>query len=144
METQEFLGNVELFRHLDKEALDDLASRTKLVSFADGPIVKDADPSDGFYVIRFGAAKVTKASDRAETEVVLAILRQGDSFGEIGLIDGLPRTASVVTMQPTECYFLSRDGFMAALEQHPEIARGLLPGLAGMVRSADQWIAHLL
>ena len=121
-----------------------MASRTRLVSFVDGPIVKDADPSDGFYIIRFGAAKVTKASDRAETEVVLAILGPGDSFGEIGLVDGSPRTANVVAMQPTECYFLPRDDFMAALQQHPEIARGLLPALASMVRSADQWIAHLL
>jgi CRP-like cAMP-binding protein len=75
---------------------------------------------------------------------VLAILGQGHSFGEIGLLDGLPPSANVTAMESMECYFLSRDAFLTALEQNPEIAVGLLRVLAGMVRSADQWIAQLL
>ena len=47
-------------------------------------------------------------------------------------------------MEPMECYVLSRDDFMPALEENPEIALGMLPCLANMVRSADQWIAQLL
>jgi len=48
---------------------------------------------DGLYIIEAGWAKVTKASESGETEAVLEILQPGSCFGEIGLIDGLPRTA---------------------------------------------------
>ena len=74
----------------------------------------------------------------------MAILQPGSCFGEIGLIDGLPRTATVTAMEPTWCYFLPRDAFLAALEENPQIAVGMLPALASMVRNADQWIAQLL
>jgi len=47
-------------------------------------------------------------------------------------------------MEPMECYGLSRDDFLPALEEYPEIALGMLPGLANMVRSTDQWIAQVL
>jgi CRP-like cAMP-binding protein len=89
-------------------------------------------------------AKVTKGSDGWEAEAVLGILRQGQWFGEIELIDGLPPFANVTAMEPMECCFLPRETFMSALENNPEIAVGLLPGLGTMVRNADQWIAQLL
>ena len=69
--------------------------------------------------------------------VDLATLTRGDFFGEIGLIDGLPRSANVTAMQLTECYFLPRPVFLTALRESPEIALGLLPALTRMVRNAD-------
>lgn len=74
----------------------------------------------------------------------MAVLRRGDCFGEIGLIDGLPPSANVTAMEPMECHFLAREAFWAALEEGPEIALGMLPGLAHMARNAHQWIATLL
>jgi len=56
--------------------------------------------------------KVAKsAADNAGLEAVLDILRQGNSFCEIGLIDGLPRSANVVAIGPSVCYFLPQDAF---------------------------------
>ena len=74
----------------------------------------------------------------------MAILKPGSSFGEISLIDGFPSSANVTTMEPTWCYYLPRDAFLTALEENPEIAVGMLPALASMVRNADQWIGKLL
>ena len=144
METAEFLGNVELFKRVKPQALEHLATQVRLVDLPEGHIIKDSDPVDGLYIIKTGMAKVTKTADRWEGEAVLAILRRGNSFGELGLIDGLPRSANVTAMEPTQCYFLPRDNFLLALEQNPEIAAGMLPALAVMVRNADQWIAQLL
>ena len=75
---------------------------------------------------------------------MLAILSQGDSFGEIGLIDGLPRSADVTAMNAVECYILERDDYLAVLEQHPEMARSMLEALASMVRNADAWLARTI
>lgn len=144
MEAEEFLTKVTLFRQLERTALEHLAAQMRLLYFPEGLIVKEGDSGDGFYIIKAGVAKITRSSGPGRAEAVLALLRRGDSFGEVALIDGLPRTANVTAMQPMECYFLPRDAFLAALEQYPRIAKDLLPSLAGMVRVADQWVAHLL
>ena len=146
METVDLLAKVDLFKRLEPGALERLATQVRLLSFPVGRvIIKDKDAPDGLYIIKSGMAKVTKgAAETAGLEAVLGILRQGNSFGELGLIDGLPRSAQVTAMAPMECYFLSRDSFLAALKENPEIALAMLPALAAMVRNANQWVAQLI
>jgi len=146
--TTEFLAKIGLFKHLKADALASLASQVRLIYLPEGHMIRntmrDTTSVDGLYIVKSGVAKVTKPSQSWEAEAVLAILGQGDCFGEIGLLDGLPPSANVTAMEPMECYVLSRDDFLPALEKNPEIALGMLPSLATMVRSADQWIAQLL
>ena len=148
MESEDFLRRVELFKHLDKNALASVSSQVRLVYLPEGHVIRDTArdtaPVDGLYIVKSGVAKVTRESQIWEAEAVLAILRSGDCFGEIGLIDGLPPSANVTAIEPMECYFLPRDSFLAALEENPEIALGMIHSLGTMVRSADQWIAQLL
>ena len=145
METKEFFRGVGLFKYLTDVQLERLAGLAVEVSLPEGNIITDNDAADGLYIIKSGMAKVTKsAADTAGVEAVLAILREGNSFGEISLIDGLLRSASVTSMGPMECYFLPRNSFMLAVKEAPEIALGMLPALAAMVRSADQWVAQLI
>lgn len=141
--TLEFLANVDLFKGVKADALAALARQLYSITVRGGEIFQEGETADGLYVIRAGAAKVTKSAAGAQgVEAVLGILLQGDSFGEIGLIDGLPRSASVSAMGEMECYFLPRAAFLEALEGNPEIAVGMLPALASMVRNADQWVAQ--
>ena len=145
METTEFFKGVDLFKYLSESQLERLQGLAVEVSFPEGNIIMDNDAADGLYIIKSGMAKVTKtASEASGVEAVLAILRPGNSFGEISLIDGLPRSANVAAMGPMVCYFLPRDAFLLALKEAPEIALGMLPALASMVRSADQWVAQLI
>ena len=143
-----FLRGVALFNNIDGDVLSKLASETRLIHLPRGHLVRDTRRDtvsvDGLYILKSGIAKVTRSSQSWEAEAVLAILHPGQCFGEIGLIDGLPPSANVATMEPMECYFLPRDAFTAALQENPQIALGMLPALANMVRSADQWIAELL
>ena len=132
-----FLGEVEIFQHLSKATLERLASRVRSVSLVDGHIFEENEPTDGLYIITSGMVRVTKPAGTGEVEVDLATLTRGDFFGEIGLIDGLPRSAKVTAMQPTECYFLPRPVFLTALRESPEIALALLPAITRMVRNAD-------
>lgn len=128
-ETVESLTKVVLFRDLKKEELEVLAAQLQPLTLpARRTVIKDDDPVDGLYFIKSGTVKVVKAGGKGPGyEAVLGILKQGDSFGEIGLIDGLPRSATVIAMSPLECYFLSRDDFTAALEKYPKIAVSLFP-----------------
>ena len=143
-----FLRGVELFGDIREDVLTKFAAETHLVHLPRGHLVRDTRRDtasvDGLYILKSGIAKVTRSSQSWEAEAVLAILHRGQCFGEIGLIDGLPPSANVATMEPMECYFLPRQAFTAALQENPEIALGMLPALANTVRSADQWIAELL
>ena len=145
METVEFLSKVDLFKNLKEGDLERLAAQMTQVSFPEGNIIRENDAGDGLYIVKTGMAKVTKsAAETAGVEAVLAILRPGNSFGELSLIDGLPRSANVTAMAPTECYFLPRAAFLMSLPENLELALGILPALTGMVRSADQWVAQLI
>ena len=77
------------------------------------------DDADGLYIIKSGNVKVTKgAAETSGVEAVLAILKPGNCFGELSLIDGLPRSANVAALSPTVCYFLPRDAFMLVLREN--------------------------
>ena len=139
-----FLRDVSLFQYLDNDGMTRLASRVREVSLPAGHVLKENEPADGLYIIRSGLVKVTKPAASHQAEVDLAILRRGNFFGEIGLIDGLPRSASITVLEATECYFLPRPVYITAVRENPEIALGMLPALAAMVRNADQIAQTLL
>ena len=132
-----FLREVSLFQYVERDGMTRLASRVREVSLPAGHVLKENEPADGLYIIRSGLVKVTKPASTHQAEVDLAILRRGNFFGEIGLIDGLPRSASVTALEATECYFLPRPVYITAVRENPEIALGMLPALAAMVRNAD-------
>jgi CRP-like cAMP-binding protein len=144
VKTIEFLGRVPIFRNLSPRALENIATQLQMVSVAEGAIFREGDSVDGLYVINSGKAKVTKPAEGGGPEAVLAILGEGDSFGEVGLVDGLPRSANVSAMEPMECYYLGRAAFLSALGTSPEIAVGMLPALASMVRNADEWVSRTI
>lgn len=151
-EKQRFLRKVDLFKEVAPKAIERLAVEINLVYFPEGHLIRDTSrfqtaktcEIDGLYIIKKGAAKVTTPSENGAVEAVFAILREGNWFGEIGLIDGLPPSANVCSMSTMECFFLPRSAFLKALNENPEIAVSMLPGLGSMVRSTDRWTAQLL
>ena len=145
MQTSEFLGGIDLFKDLSPGQLDRLSASAVELSFPVGEIFKDNAAADGLYIIKSGMIKVTKsAAETSGVEAVLAILKPGNSFGELSFIDGLPRSANVAAMAPSVWYFLPRDAFLLVLRENLEIAYAMLPALASMARSSDQWVASLI
>ena len=145
MQTSEFLGGIDLFKDLSPGQLDRLSASAVELSFPVGDIFKDNAAADGLYIIKSGMIKVTKsAAETSGVEAVLAILKPGNSFGELSFIDGLPRSANVAAMAPSVCFFLPRDAFLLVLRENLEIAYAMLPALASMARSSDQWVASLI
>jgi ABC-type bacteriocin/lantibiotic exporter with double-glycine peptidase domain/CRP-like cAMP-binding protein len=87
-------------------------------------IVRQGDPSDGFYVIVRGRARPIRVE--GDTEVPLGTLGEGDSFGEIGLLDGTPRNSTVRASAPTLVMKLDGALFTAIMRRHPEVQERLL------------------
>ena len=105
-------------------------------------VVAAGDPSDALYIVISGRLKVT-ISDKEGREAILAILNQGDFFGEMGLIDQAPRSATVVTIESCELLTITRTDFMKCLQKNFDLAMNVIRGLVERLRQADNKIGSL-
>jgi putative ABC transport system ATP-binding protein len=108
----EFLRTIEVFRALTPSQLSDVADHMKKRRYAAGEtIIREGDKGEEFFLISDGTVEVI----RENREV--ASLGQGDFFGEVALISGEPRNATVVATEPLETYVLASEDFRTALAQ---------------------------
>ncbi|MBI3966773.1 MAG: cyclic nucleotide-binding domain-containing protein [Chloroflexi bacterium] len=146
MNIGEFLTTVPLFKYLDEEQLEEIKELVREETFSAGAeIIRQGEASDGLYVIVSGLVQVTGRLDsHGDDEAVLTVLGPGEAFGELALLDGKPRSATVVASWATRCLHIHRSEFVAQLKRHPEIALGLLTVMAERLREADRRIAQLV
>lgn len=131
---QEALALVPLFSQLSPRHLKRLADSADEVRYMEGAsVVKEGEEGDSFYAIIEGQAKVVNRGGK-----VVYRLLPGDSFGEISLLDGGARTATVVTETPMRMLELKRTAFRRALEAEPTVAVKLLRHAAGMLRRMER------
>ena len=131
---QEALGRVPLFSSLSSRHVKRIADSSQEARFMEGAsVVKQGQEGDRFYVILQGQAKVVN-----EAGQVVNRLLPGDFFGEISLLDGGPRSATVVTETPVTMLELKRKAFLKALADEPDVAVKLLRHTAGMIRRLER------
>lgn len=129
-----FLDKVPLFAGLPRADLDRLAGLATTRTFPRRThIVREGEHSDALYVVLYGRLKVY-VSDTAGDEVILGMVRAGDCFGEMALIDDTPRSASVMTLEATRLAAIAKDAFQQCLAARPEMALNLLKVLNRRVR----------
>ncbi|MEX0756053.1 MAG: cyclic nucleotide-binding domain-containing protein [Actinomycetota bacterium] len=127
------LERVPLFEGLSRRHLKRIQDLAVEARYMQGvSIVKQGQAGDGFYVILEGQAKVTRGS-RTVTRLV-----PGDFFGEISLLDGGKRTASVVSETPMVLLELKQRAFQRLLRDDPEVALKLMEALARRVRRTER------
>jgi len=137
------LRTVSLFSSFPEEQLRTLTTVVSRRSASRGSIVIAAgDPTDSLYIILSGRLKVMM-SDAEGKEVILSILSGGEFFGEMGLIDDAPRSASVVAIEPCELLVLTRRDFKKCMTENAEMAMGVMRGLVRRLREADRKIGSL-
>lgn len=95
------------------------------------------DPSDSLYVVLSGSAKIFQTSEDGKQRI-LKILRKGEAFGELAMIEGQLRSASVQTLEPTEMLMLTRKDFQAFCDQHPSVLWMLLQAFAERLRRMNE------
>ena len=95
------------------------------------------DPSDSLYVMLSGSAKIFQTSEDGK-ERILKILKKGEAFGELALIEGQPRSARVQTLEPTEMLMLTRKDFQAFCDKHPAVLWMLLQAFAERLRRMNE------
>jgi CRP-like cAMP-binding protein len=127
------LGKVPLFAGVSARQVRRIASLGTVARFeAKEPIVNAGDPGEAFYVILSGRAKVRRGSGRA-----VAQIGPGAYFGEMALVEGAPRSATIVAETATTCLMLTRKRFAKVLRGEPSVALTLLRTLAARVRELE-------
>lgn len=125
------LASLPLFARIGKRRLRKIASLAQIQEFSPGAIVVEiGQPSNAFYLILGGRAKVVGKSRRT--------LGIGDYFGEMGLIDGEPRSATIAAEGELQVMKLPRRPFLKLLSQEPQIATAMMAELAARIRSLEK------
>jgi len=136
------LRAIPLFEGVPEADLRALAERTVTRSYPKQAIlVSEGDESDSLYLILAGRVKVY-LSDESGKELILAIKGAGQYFGEM-VLDSQPRSASVMTLEPSQFAVLSRDDFRAFLLRHAEVALQLIQNLIRVARGLNQNVRSL-
>ncbi|MHB8905907.1 MAG: Crp/Fnr family transcriptional regulator [Melioribacteraceae bacterium] len=143
MESPKFLSSVPIFSELPDEALEKIEKTGSRKSFQKNDVIlMEEESGTALFVIITGKVKVARSSNDGR-EVILTILTDSDFFGEMAILDGLTRSASVVAIEETELFMLQRNDFMSLLHEHPEISIVLLQELTSRLRAADMKIKAL-
>jgi CRP/FNR family cyclic AMP-dependent transcriptional regulator len=104
---------------------------------ADSVIVRQGDTSMSFYVVLKGRVRIEQELGGG-ARLPLREWGPGSFFGEMGLIDDMPRSATVVAIEPTECALLAKWDFRNELREDPDIALALLPILCQRIRDLER------
>jgi CRP/FNR family cyclic AMP-dependent transcriptional regulator len=138
MEDAAFLARVPLFASLKPSLLDELAGKLTPKSYRRGEVIfHQDDPGSAMHIIKSGQVKIATTSPEGE-DVIMAILKDGDFFGELSLLDEKPRSANAAAMEATQTLMLRRADFLDMLSRHPEMVGGVLTSLAERLRRTDQ------
>jgi len=138
------LGEVPLFAGLTPAVLDELAAASRVRRYPQNQVVwSEGDPGDALLVLEEGQLRVSRLTPDGE-EAVLAVVEPPAAVGELALLDGAPRDASVTAQRPVTVRLVPRGVFLDLVRREPAAMEGLLATLAGLVRLGNARHADLL
>lgn len=133
----ELLAAAPLLAGVDPSGLQRIADRTVEVVFTDGHVIaRQGEVGTGFFIIAAGGARVVRDG------TTIATLGPGDFFGELSVLDGLPRVAQVLAEGETTCLALATWDLEAIINEQPSVGLALLRGLAGRLRTLSEAGRH--
>ena len=133
------IGELAFFAGLDRKLLRKLEDSTIACQYAKGEvIIREGEMGLGMYIVLSGRVEVTK--NREGIEIHLAELGPRQFFAEMSLIDDKPRSATVSTLEDTECLLITRDSFTQLMNRNPQLAVHLARSLAERLRQMDERI----
>lgn len=141
MNATDILRSVELFRDLDEDALRDLAVHTERRRLARSDVLfeENTEPSELFVVMSGRVAMVNRSIDGRES--VVALMEQGDLFGEMPMFDGLPRSTDARALESSEVLAIPYDPVKALYAARPRLLWRVVELLAGRLRQMDGVLA---
>ncbi len=140
------LKNVSLFATLNEKDIEIISKILFISTYAKGEIVfQEGEKGDSLYIVLKGQVKVC-LYDEDGREYILAVIGKDGFFGELALIDELPRSANVIALENSELLIIRRNEFAKLLMENPAITVAILKVLSRRLREADErikWLAFL-
>lgn len=130
-----FLQEIPLFQALSEQQLHSISQDVQTRKFGQGDIIfREGDPGQVLYLVQSGQVRIyVNGLDGSETSVIL-FGRPGDMFGELAVIDGLPRSATAVALDKTVLCTISRESFRQHMQRFPQLALNFMKELTHRVR----------
>lgn len=137
------LENVPVFSELSPSDLEDIAHLAVTRAFPkNAVVVTEGDLGNSLYVVAKGRVKVFLTNEEGR-EITLNTLGENESFGELALLDESPRSASVMTLEPSTLVIISRPAFERCMADNPKIATGLISALVQRIRALTENVRDL-
>jgi CRP/FNR family transcriptional regulator, cyclic AMP receptor protein len=137
------IGRSRLFRGVTQPDLETIAPMLRQRRFRAGEtIFHEGDPGDAMHVIAAGRAKISIESQEGD-EAILVALGPGDVFGELVLLDGAPRSATAVAIEPTVTYTLAKSSFDPLMAHNADFRSAILHNLAIDLRRLTAHVSEL-
>ena len=142
-EKDDFLRQIPIFSQLSDDKLGQISKLGTRKNFnKDSVILFEHETGSAFFVVILGKVKLSRVSDDGK-EVILTTLNKSDFFGEMSILDGTSRSATVTAMEDSELLIIQRNEFINLLHSDPDISIALLIELARKLRAADMKLKSL-
>jgi CRP/FNR family cyclic AMP-dependent transcriptional regulator len=142
-EFDSFLKQIQIFSQLSDDKLGQISNISTRQKFnKDSVILSEHETGSTFFIVIKGKVKLSRASEEGN-EVVLTTLSESDFFGEMSLLDGSSRSATVTAMEDSELLIIRRKEFINLLRSDPDISIALLIELTQKLRAANTKLKSL-
>ena len=137
------IKNIQLFESFQADELEALTRHFVQRQYAKNSIIiNECDETNSLYIILSGRVKIYLNDDTGK-EIILDTQSKGDYFGEVSLFDDCPRSASVMTLENSSFAVLSKQNFLHALRDKPELALSIIRGLTLRLRGGNDSVRCL-
>jgi CRP/FNR family transcriptional regulator len=135
---EDILARVDLFSDLTRKELGEIGNSCQQRTYPAGTtLVKQGDTGVGLYILTKGRVRITQERNPDRAEVELGVSGSGDVFGEMALLDDLPRSATITAIDDVTALLLPVWEFRTTLRNHPDIALKLLSVVSRRLRKAQ-------
>ncbi|MFN8576124.1 MAG: cyclic nucleotide-binding domain-containing protein [Candidatus Sericytochromatia bacterium] len=142
------LKSLHIFKNLDKDEILEILKISEIKKFNENTILfKEGDESETtLYIIIEGRIEIMSESMKSKENVSLFSAAKGLTFGEMSFLDAQPRSATIITIEPTEVFIINRKYFDKLLDKQPKVAAKFLLGLTDILsrrlRATDQRLKY--
>jgi len=142
VQPHEIIKQIPIFKTLSDSDLNDLVSSLRLKSLKQGQtLFWKGDEGTALYIVKKGTIKIVLPSTEGD-EIIVTMFSEGDFFGEMALLDGEPRSADAVAIEPSEVFILSRNNFLSFLQSNVNAIKSTLSLLSKRLRRTDDMLEN--